>query len=167
MINLSSAQVRRARLRKNNALRDKNSQILHYLQFLLINTSLPGFSNLCLELNTFLHKTKCLLQNLHPLLPTLVLKLCGKLANKNVYQIGRIRLRLSKLQVEKQKDDENQGTVEKPYQVKKVELRNVETRKVKAKSESSYQVGGIRLWLQNLQVENQFMARKDSKENQA
>ncbi len=76
--------------------RDENSQILHRLQSLLMNTSLSG--------NT---EAASFLSPLHQV-PTSSLdyakfnKLRGEPANKGLYQVGGMRLRLPELQVEEQ-----------------------------------------------------------------
>ncbi len=59
-------------------------------------------------------------------------KFCDKPANKGLYQVGGMRLRLSELQIEEQ------------------EARKVEAKKIKTRSRSSYQIGEMKLRLQKL-----------------
>ncbi len=104
--------------------RDENSQILHRLQSLLINTSLSGHTEAASPLSP-LHQVST-----SSLDYASFYKLRGEPANEGPYQVGEIRLRPPELQVEEQ------------------EARKVETRKVRAGSGSPYQVGGMRLRLQ-------------------
>ncbi len=74
-------------------------------------------------------------------------KLCSKSANKGLYQVGRMRLRLPELQVEEQ------------------EARKVKAKKVKTGLRSPYQIGEMRLRLQKLQVKDQWAGEVQSKQD--
>ncbi len=100
----SGVQIRRAekatkpRFELEDPFRDENSQILHRLQSLLMNISLSGHTE----------------ATSHPLAPSahfLPQKLRGEPTNKNLYQVGRMRLRLPELQAEKQ--EASQGRIGK------------------------------------------------------
>ena len=83
---------------KKNKLQAENSQILHYLQNLLTNTSLAGLSFLS-SLPSYLHQIFIYGTYILPQLRQFWKLLCNKLINKKSYQASAdsMRLRLQKL----------------------------------------------------------------------
>ncbi len=109
-IDYAGKKVMRLGTELEDSFRDDDFQILHCLQSSRINTSLSGHTE----------------ATSHPPIPSahfLSRKLRGKPANKDPYQVGRMKLRLPKLQVEEQEVRKLKAGLGSPYQVGEMRLR--------------------------------------------